>query len=179
MPRVAICIVGQFRDHIPMVYPALNKTLLHRGDMHLDIYIETWEDMATINVQWNTLYPNLKFLRVETPPKNLSSMHSVTVPYELRQRRPGWLANFWKMFECSEAIRKTEHDERLVYDAIIKMRPDSKFGSRRLKMAVLKDTVWNVSKRKTSFSTLVFSLIRGFKFRTCTQLELLRPCIST
>eukprot|EP00964_Phaeocystis_antarctica_P084594 scaffold53304_cov65-Phaeocystis_antarctica.AAC.3 len=39
---LALCIAGQFRDHLEGVYPTLNGTLLNAAEFETDVYVDTW-----------------------------------------------------------------------------------------------------------------------------------------
>ena len=44
---LALCIAGQFRDHLEAVYPTLNSTLLHAAEFETDVFVDTWAERGS------------------------------------------------------------------------------------------------------------------------------------
>lgn len=146
--RVAVCVAGQFRDHFARVFATMNRTLFHLGaGMAVDTYIETWRDKCTesfsnsfSNASWYRIFPNLTSLSIETRPPNASyELHGMVMPANLVRlvekeakradimKMLNVMQHLWKLVQCSRAISRHETTSGFVYDAIVKVRPDSKF----------------------------------------------------
>ncbi len=160
--RVALCLVGQFRDHFSSsagssVYSGLKTLTSHPpAGWEVDVFVDTWiesglgrkheknvlvsspESEATaMDPNWLTSYPNLAGLRLERTPASVSTLlRGVSIPPALQELAPehfsGTLPHLWKMRSCREQWMAWAGDQQFSYDAVIKMRPDSLFFSSSL-----------------------------------------------
>jgi len=122
----------------------MNRSLFHLGvGIAVDTYIETWRDecTGTLNASWLRIFPNLTSLSIEAQPPNASrELHGVKMPAKLwrllkkEEARRGdirkmlnVMQHLWKLAQCSRVISRHENANGFVYDAIVKVRPDSKF----------------------------------------------------
>ena len=157
MPRVALCLAGQFRDHFDpsaehSVHSRLRALTAHPpAGWEVDVFVDTWiesgigrkhennvlvssplSEASALDPNWLTSYPRLSGLRVERTPASASTLlRGVTIPRLLRELAPehysGTLPHLWKMYSCKEQWKAWEIDQQVSYDAVIKMRPDSQF----------------------------------------------------
>jgi len=155
--RVALCLVGQFRDHFDpsaegSVHSKLKAlTIQPPAGWEVDVFVDTWiesgigrkhqnnalvssplSEASALDPNWLTSYPRLTGLRVERTPASASSLlRGVTIPRLLQELAPehysGTLPHLWKMYSCKEQWKAWEVDQQVTYDAVIKMRPDSQF----------------------------------------------------
>lgn len=151
-PRVALCIVGLFRDHRERVLPSLRRVLFNSTEWRLDVFIETWTTIGAtrmqrlharsdetgqiLDPQWMREYPNLLSLHVERTPRNVSRhFHGIDLPPVLASHNPqsfgSTLPNLRRMYQCNEAKRAWEDANGFAYDAVIKTRPDYVCGGSR------------------------------------------------
>lgn len=134
MLRVALCIVGELRDHFEGgIAAAVKRSLLSRDDWSVDIFIDTSLRNASLFDLQRFYGPRLASLHVERDPSNVTfALDSVRLPSFVFELDPVWsrstLPNFHRMYRCNEAKRRRmERSEGWRYDAVVKMRPDSKF----------------------------------------------------
>jgi hypothetical protein len=147
-PRVAVCIVGLFRNHIDGVLPGLKAALLDTPQWDADVFVETWTTAgvsrhervargpelaktgASLDPQWSALYgPRLRHVRYEDTPMNASRFfHGVEMPAALvvsaREHYSSTLPNLRKTYQCVQAVRGWEMNNGFRYDAVVKLRPD-------------------------------------------------------
>ena len=45
--KVALCLAGQFRDHLASVYPALRSALLSEPALDVDVFVASWYEVGT------------------------------------------------------------------------------------------------------------------------------------
>lgn len=155
--RVALCLVGQFRDHFDPLSENSVHTILKAltaqppVGWEVDVFIDTWiesgigrkhqnnalvtsphSEASVLNPNWMTSYPRLTGLRIERTPESAGShLRGITIPRLLKELAPehysGTLPHMWKMYSCKEQWKGWETNEQVSYDAVIKMRPDSHF----------------------------------------------------
>jgi hypothetical protein len=144
-PRLALCIVGLFRDHRERVLPSLRTRLFNSTEWRTDVFIEAWSTLGANRVarlrsgtdqtggpldpQWLAEYPNLVSLKVERTPHNVSRhFHGLDLPPALVRANANsygsTLPNLRRMQQCHAAVRAWEDSSGFRYDVIVKMRPD-------------------------------------------------------
>lgn len=144
-PRLALCIVGLFRDHQQRVLPSLRKAVMNSSEWRTDVFIETWTTLGAartkrlaahtdqtggiLDPRWLSEYPNLISVHAERTPRNVSRhFHGLDLPHELVHHNPlsfgSTLPNLRRMHECNEAKKAWEDANGFTYDAVMKMRPD-------------------------------------------------------
>lgn len=144
-PRLALCIVGLFRDHRERVLPSLRARLFNSTEWRTDVFIEAWSTLGANRVarlrsgtdqtggpldpQWLSVYPNLVSLKVERTPRNVSRhFHGFDLPAALVRANANsygsTLPNLRRMYQCQQAVRAWEDASGFRYDVVVKMRPD-------------------------------------------------------
>jgi hypothetical protein len=144
-PRLALCIVGLFRDHRERVLPSLRARLFNSTEWRTDVFIEAWSTLGAnriarlrsgtdqtggpLDPQWLAEYPNLVSLKVERTPHNVSRhFHGLDLPAALVHANANsygsTLPNLRRMHQCHQAVRAWEDACGFRYDAVVKMRPD-------------------------------------------------------
>ena len=118
--KVALCLAGQFRDHLASVYPALRSALLSEPALDVDVFVASWYEVGTESthhgrgakmqhlphqprpslsqaafeqLDWHTLYPELVSLDLERTPAGASEhLHGVDMPSAVMKRKADWYA---------------------------------------------------------------------------------------
>ena len=154
-PTMALLLVGLARTHVSHVYPLLKATLLKRYNP--DVFLAMSTEMGCPSAQravppgnakpmdargraqceraqlpatvdWLSLYPNLKSLRVDAHPPNATrALHGVAMPEAAEHK--SMLLHIWRMYEANEAKRDWEAAVGRRYDVVVKVRPDWVCGS--------------------------------------------------
>lgn len=161
-PRVALCLVGLFRDHLRRVLPSMRRALLNSSEWRMDVFIETWTTLGAsraarlaartdetggpLNPRWLSEYPNLVSLRAVRTPRNVSwRYHGVEMPLALVRNNPlsygSTLPNLRRMRDCAAAKAEWEEAGNFTYAAVVKARPDHVCGGKSwaaLKLALRK-----------------------------------------
>ena len=143
VPRVAVCLCGMLRDHFLRVYSSMNATLFHLPGLAVDTYIETWDEPKCLRSvprsTWDEAYPNLTSLAVEPQTADAGRhLHNLSLPQSLLKYAAAegalklkhtlsGLPHAWAMQRCSNSIKRKELADAFRYDAIVKVRGDSRF----------------------------------------------------
>lgn len=148
--KVAVCIVGLWRDHFEKVFPVLKNTILSDDfAWDADIFVETWKyrgvsrkqrlaghhSLDTVDEEMVKKYPKMVYYSIETSPKGIShGIKGVHIPQFFINEAPkdwtGTIPSFYKRYKCHLARLKHEKTHNFTYAAVLVMRPDSKFFQR-------------------------------------------------
>eukprot|EP00929_Paragymnodinium_shiwhaense_P101056 TRINITY_DN63815_c0_g1_i1.p1 TRINITY_DN63815_c0_g1~~TRINITY_DN63815_c0_g1_i1.p1 ORF type:complete len:288 (+),score=59.99 TRINITY_DN63815_c0_g1_i1:514-1377(+) len=129
--RVALCLSGQMRT-FRMMYPPLKYNLLKHYKP--DVFIHTWSDIGgqvggpVLKSELDLLYRPCKAVIEQLPENSTRALHGVEVPLVLRRLDPKGsrhaLPQFYKMWACNELKKGIEERRSVLYDVVVRMRPD-------------------------------------------------------
>jgi hypothetical protein len=85
---------------------------------------------ALAKVDWLSLYPTVKSIRVDAQPPNAThEVHGVALPSS--EGHNSMLSHVWRMYVANEAKRQWEEAVGWRYDVVVKLRPDWVCGDYR------------------------------------------------
>ena len=155
--RVALCLSGQMRT-FRECYKNLKKNILI--PLKPDVFIHTWKytgvttkaskdvrgEEITLSIL-DELYSPKKVVIEEFKDEYSKELNDIKIPEILAVKGEkdykGQLPMFYKMYQCNKLKSQYEKENDLLYDVVIRLRPDLKI-CRRLPKKVFKDlnAIW-------------------------------------